>query len=126
MTPRAICLAAAKATGGVCAVELAMPRATAWQNFSKLLRDGLVFKAGTHLEQRYFGTQEEANAFRDRATIATAPAKRSHAPMSAPKKKTSRTPGWGASDPMRITPATIFTFAPTPPPATRTNTYPVW
>lgn len=115
------CIDFAKRPQGVSASELAVPRSTASVNLRKLAAAGILFKAGTHMEMRYFDTQERANSFRAITTIARAPVARSRVPMGHKKKPTRA--GWGPGDPVVITSETKVTIAPTPPRSLWTNTH---
>lgn len=120
---RDIALVLAARPQGVGAKDIAGPRTTSSINLRKLLAEGLLHRAGGHLEVRYFTDPERAKTWHKLVTVARAPAARSRVPMG---RKTTTRAGWGRDDPCVITSETRVTIAPTPPAPTRTNTHSVY
>ncbi len=122
MTPRELCLEAAKRPEGVRAADLPMPRTTAASNFRKLMDAGLVYRAGVHYEIRYFDNKERAQAFGVSVITAMADLKCRRVRMTQKNRGTRA--GWGPDDPAHETSKTKKTVIKTPPQALYSNTYP--
>jgi hypothetical protein len=122
MSTRDLCWDGAKRPEGIRVKDIPLPRTTVTKAFSRLVKMGIVFKAGSHLEMRYFTDPDRAKAFgvlsiTEKASIDRRRVRMGHKPVGTRA-------GWGPDDPVRITGKTKVTICPTPARALYSNTYP--
>lgn len=88
-----------------------------WRTLKKMHAKGWLVRCSvSYKDVRYFTTQELSDGMRVKRSPVQSP--------SVTIRDHRKREGWGADDPMHITPQTKYTFAPKPPERVyRTNTY---